>query len=108
MPRLVFPSDRHESFADSDGIESVAKDEDSVRSYTLDWTIDKRGNEMADSDTISTSAWECNGVAEESSSNTTTTTTIQVSGTNGTAKNTVVTAGGETLIHRIRFVGVKA
>ena len=102
MPRLDFASDRHEDFRDHEGYTTVAKDEDSVENYTLDWADD------LGSETISTSTWECDGVTNDADSNTTTTTTITVSETNGTAKNTITTSDSRTLVYRIKFRGVKA
>lgn len=102
MPRLLFSDDRSASWRDLDGIETVAKDEDSIVSYTLDWTVDLAG------DTISSSSWTVDGVTTSANSNTTTTTTIKISGTDGTAKNKVVTAAGNTLIKRVAFVEVQA
>lgn len=101
MPRLTFTSGRHESFVDPDGIETVAKDLDSIISYTLDWSLD------LGSDTISTSTWETSGPTSVATSNTTTTTTIKASGA-GLLKNTVVTAVGSTFVHRVNLLDVRA
>lgn len=83
---------RNRFFRDRDGIPSVVRDEDAVETYTLDYA-DELG-----SDTISTSTWASEGPTIDSDSNTTTATTVTVSGSSGELKNTVVTAGGRTLI----------
>lgn len=109
MPHLVFEDLRPHSFIDKDGLETVAKDADSVESYTLDWRAgtDQSRNKLGASETIATSTWSVGGVASESESNTTTTTTIKLRGTCGEAKNTITTSSGRTLVHRVKFVSVE-
>lgn len=99
MPSLYLDADRRAFFADKDGRWSAYKDEDSVLSYTIDWS------RVLGSDTISTSTWavDAGDVTASSSSNTTTTTTTTVSNTDGVLKNTIVTAGGLTHVRRIAF-----
>lgn len=84
-------------FKDIDGYASVAKDRDSIESFTLDWS-----SELG-SDTISSVTVEENGVTS-SDSNTTTTTTHVVTGSDGRLVVKAVTAGGETLVQRLRFI----
>jgi len=72
----------------------LAKDPDSVISYTLDWS------DWLDTDTIATSTWASTptGLTEDAESETTTTTTIKLSGgTAGTVyrvTNDIVTTTG--------------
>lgn len=101
MAHLKFTSLRRDSFM-LDGMESVAKDADSVDPYTIDWSED-----LAAAETISTSAWEYSVVTGASATNTTTTTTTTISGTGGWAKNTITTSLSRTLVHRVGFVDVE-
>jgi hypothetical protein len=86
---------RRPFFRDRDGILSVTIGADETDTHTLDWS-DRLGT-----DTIATSTWTADGPTVASSSNTTTTATAKFSGT-GTLTNTVVTAGGLTLVQEIR------
>ena len=75
--------------------------------YTLTWT------DELDGDTISTSAWVVGtGLTSVATSNTTTTTSIFVSSGDEskspvTLTNTVVTAGGRTLVRDIQITVVR-
>lgn len=83
--------------------DTFVKDPDEVLDYIRDWTA------ALDGDTISTSTWTPEtGITVDTSSNTTTTATVWVSG--GTVgetygiTNRIVTAGGRTFEHTLRFV----
>lgn len=100
MPTLYIPAERTPYFIDNEGYPSAYKDEDSVESHMMDWS------RFLGTDTISSSSWATTGgVATSGASNTTTTTTVTVTGTDGAAVNTVITAAGRTYIRTIRFYG---
>jgi len=99
MPTHILGS-RPRFFHDVDGILSVAKDIDSIESFTLDWQDELRD---LSNDTISSATFEANGVTIDSSSNTTTTTTMTISKSGGYVDIDVVTAGGSTLTRRVRI-----
>ena len=84
-------------FKDVDGVLSIAKDEDSVESIVIDWT------DPLDGDTISSASFDASGVTIDSSSNTTTTTTATISKSGGHIDIDIVTAGGLTLVKRIKI-----
>ena len=72
------------------------KDPNAVLDYQIDWS-----DWLGSTDTISTSAWTVSsGITKASESNTTTTATVWLSGgtagSNYTAANRIVTAGGRT------------
>lgn len=99
MPTLYLPPERREFFADHEtGQWTIYKDEDSILSYTVDWS------RVLGTDTISSVTWTVSGVTSVSQSNTTTTTTIKLSGSGGSAKATVVTAGGSTHVQTLNFI----
>ena len=102
MPTVYTKSPRRRSFTDINGLTAWHKDEDSVETYTIDWS-DELGSE-----TVSTSTWLMDGPTNDSDSSTTTTTSITVSKSGGTAKNTITTSGGRTLVKRLRFVEYEA
>ena len=99
MPTHIIGS-KPRFFHDVDGLLAVAKHEDAVESFVLDWA-DELG-----SDTISSATFDANGVTVDSSSNTTTTTSMTISKSGGHVDVTVVTAGGSTLEKRLRFYDV--
>jgi len=102
MPHLVFDDLRPHSWVGDQGVETVAKDTDSVDMYTVDWSGD-----LHEGETVSTSTWTYAGVRSSAAATiTTTSATTTLSGTCGDAKNTVTTSAGRTLVHHLRFVPV--
>lgn len=79
------------------------KDPQSVKDYSIDWTL------WLNSDTIATSTWEVNGdLVKDSSGNTPTHASVWLSGgTNGKSylvRNKIVTAGGRTEVQTLEIL----
>lgn len=93
---------RKEWFRDESGLPTIAQHKDDVRVHNIDWSNHPT---ILAGDTISTSSWEGSGVTLSGASLSSAVTSVTVAGTDGTAKNTVVTAAGETLIRTLKFIG---
>lgn len=85
-------------------IPEKSKDPDEILDYIIDWATRHLGD-----DTIASSTWAADStrITIDSDTNTTTTTTVWLSG--GTIKeyytvtNTIITAGGRTLIQSVKI-----
>lgn len=99
MPTATYyeKAQRSPVFEDNEGFLVWTKGEDTTEDFVLDWT------DRLDGDTISTSSWDMDGPTSVSESNTTTSATIFVSGSSGRMTNTITTAGGRTLVRKIKL-----
>jgi len=100
MPTYYEPPARRVFFTDGNNQVYAPKDEDTIISYTIDWS------RLLSTDTIVTSTWTAEGgvsVGSPVSSNTTTTATSWVAGTDGKITNTITTTAGLTLQRSVAF-----
>jgi hypothetical protein len=100
MPTLIPESRRAAQYRDRDGVITYPKAEDTVETYTIDWT------EQIDSgDSIASSSWDVDGVTASGAGTSGTTVYVTISDTNGEITNTTTTTNGLVLWERLRFVG---
>lgn len=94
------PSERtgSEWYTAGDKVRETVKHDDSVRTYTINYT-----NMLASGETISSVSHDANGVTLSGTSNTTTAWTYRVTGTGGSVTTTVTTSASRTLIDQRRF-----
>jgi hypothetical protein len=96
------PAARRQFEAHRMAVAEVPKDPQEVIDYGFDYTT------LLDGDTIASSSWSASGVTVDSSSATTTTTAVRITGgtlgTKNKVKNTVITAGGQTIVRRLIVV----
>jgi hypothetical protein len=99
--RLIHRNERAGSgwFRDRDGVFTTVQDEDETNTYTFDYN-----NHLNSGETVSTSTWANEGVTTSSASISSGVASVKITGTNGQAKNTIVTSTARTLIYRYRFV----
>lgn len=98
MPLAIIPPRRRTLDADNYGYLSAYQDTDETQDYTIDWS------QWLGDDSIVSSSWEVSGVTLESSDYTPKVVVAFLSGTAGTAKNTIVTQRGRTHIRTIKIL----
>lgn len=101
------PLTRREWAEDQDGIPVISKHADAVERVRVDWS-DQMLPDTEAPEEVETSSWTASGVTLTDPSILDGDNIVQVfvSGTDGTATNTVVTSYARTLVQVFRFVGV--
>lgn len=95
---LYHKPNRQPWFRGHDGVLTTTQREDETETYVFDYA-----DRLDSGVTISTSAWEANGVTTSGASATTTTTTITVAGTNGDLVNKLTLSNSNVLEFKYRF-----
>lgn len=99
---FILPTKRRRWFVDFDGIRTTSKLQDEKLIETFDFS-----DVLSSGETISSVAWEAQGVTISNESNTTTTATLTVTG-NGMAKVTLTTSTGQEIQEQFRWMAKDA
>ncbi len=99
MPTIYAGESRNYAYRDIDGIETIAKAEDAVEKYTIEWA-DKVGA----TETIASATWTADGVTVSGETISGTTTYATIAGTSGDVQVKIVTSLSRTLVKTIRFI----